>query len=144
MKTILTLTTALLAFAAQAQAHTIPDGTFRGEGLWKSPADRGGYEVITTVAGERISSVYKIRGGENIETAVELKNGENGFLRVISEGKEVGSGYCLEKVALCHYSLKTDKLSLEETLTIQDGKLYAFGSKTQSGVTVMWQEKLEK
>lgn len=144
MKTFLTLTTSLLTLSAAAQAHTIPDGTYRGEGLWKGAADRGGYEVVTTITGDRIASTYRLPNGGSREATIELKSGENGFLRVLADGKEVGSGYCLEKVELCHYSMKTDKLSLEETLTIQNGKLYKFGSKTEGAVTVMWQEGLEK
>jgi hypothetical protein len=129
--------------SAAAHAHAIPDGSYHGQGLWKSIPARGTYQVSTTVKGDQIASTYKFNGEERAFT-IELQDSQNGFLRAVYEGKEVGQGYCLENVTLCHFSVKTDKLALEETLTIQNGKLYAFGSKTVDGLTVMWQESLEK
>jgi hypothetical protein len=146
MKTlsILTLTSALAVIvSAVAQAHTLPDGTLRGDGLWKSKDTQGTYDVITNVAGDKLTSTYTY-GTQKREVTLELRDAGNGFLRVFADGRDAGSGYCLEKVVLCHYSVNTAKISLEETLTVQEGKLYKFGSKTEGGVTVMWQEALVK
>ncbi|MGZ3651975.1 MAG: hypothetical protein ACXVB9_04955 [Bdellovibrionota bacterium] len=141
MKTTMILAT-LLTFSGVAQADSIRDGHFQGKGLWKSETATGSYEVTTDVAGSLFSSSYKLANGQTIKTAMELKPAANGFLKVIDGGKQVGTGYCIEREQLCHYEVKNDKISLEETLTIQNGKLYKFGSKTTDGVTVMWQEAL--
>jgi hypothetical protein len=142
MKTITLLTLTLLTLGQAAHADSIPNGSYQGKGLWKSGATRGDYSVTTTVRDAAVTSTYQFAIGETRKVELELRADAHGFLRVLSDGKEVGTGYCIERVALCHYEMKTAKLSLEETLTIQAGKLYKFGSKTEGGVTVMWQEAL--
>jgi hypothetical protein len=144
MKTVMILGTILMSMNAFAQADRLPDGAYKGQGLWKSANQSGHYEVSTEIRGEKVISSYKRPNGTAYQWEMTMKPAKNGFFTVISRGAEVGKGYCLEHTTLCHYDLAAKGLELEETLTIQDGKLYKYGSKTENGTLVMWQEALYK
>jgi hypothetical protein len=143
MKTVSRIALSLLLSTATAHAAgTMPEGHFKGEGLWKSTTEQGSYQVQTKIQGDRIESSYQSKEG-NYVWEIELKATANGFFKVLSKGQELGSGYCLEQAKVCHYELNAATLALEETLVYQDGKLFRFGSKNVAGAKVFWQEKQE-
>ncbi len=144
MKAAVVLGTALMTINALGHAASLPEGVFKGGGTWKSQNLSGEYEVSSEIKGRIISSTYKLPDGSTKQWVMEMRPTENGFFNVVSTNNVVGKGYCLEHVILCHYEVKTDELSLEETLTVQNEKLYKFGSKTEKGFRVMWQEALGK
>ena len=144
MKSALIIATALMTINTLGFAASLPDGTFKGDGLWKSQKLSGEYEVSSEIRGQTVSSTYKLPDGSTKQFAMEMRPTENGFFDLVSNTKLVGKGYCLEHVILCHYEIKTDDLALEETLTVQNDKLYKFGSKTEKGFKLMWQEALGK
>jgi len=125
-------------------AGTIQNGTFVGKGLWKSNADQGTYEVTTNVNSNIIDSSYLHQGGKPKKWSFEMEQTKNGFFKVKAYGAEIGKGYCLDKVELCHYEIAVGQLVLEETLTIQGNKLYRFGSKDEGSGRIFWQEALDK
>ncbi len=143
MKKAVVFATVFLTISSISQA-ALPEGDFTGRGLWRSDKQEGRYEVRSQIQGHGVATTYTLSDGSTKAWNMEMKLKENGFFEVSSGGAVVGKGYCLRYVALCHYDVKTDALSLEETLTVQEGKLYKFGSKTENGITVMWQESLSK
>lgn len=143
MKKVVIIATVFMTIGSISQA-ALPEGSFQGRGLWKSEKQEGRYEVRSEIQGQSIATTYTLPDGSTKAWNMEMKATENGFFEVRSGGAVVGKGYCLQYVTLCHYEVKTSALSLEETLTVQEGKLYKFGSKTESGITVMWQESLGK
>jgi hypothetical protein len=143
MKTLaITLIAGLIS--AQAWAGTIPEGHFKGDGLWKSASKRGRYTVETTVSKNTINTDYTLPDGVKKQWNFEMAPTKNGLFKVTVFGAEIGQGYCLEKVELCHYEIKVSGFTLEETLTVQDGTLYRFGSKDDGSGRIVWQEALEK
>jgi hypothetical protein len=144
MKIAVIFGTALMTLNPLAHAASLPDGSFKGEGLWKSQKVNGTYEVQSEINGQSISSTYKLPDGSTKKWKVEMRATENGFFDVMLESNLVGTGYCLDHVALCHYEVKTENLTLEETLIAHDDRLYKFGSKTEDGFRVKWQESLGK
>jgi hypothetical protein len=144
MKAALIIGTALMTLTALSHAEGLPEGNFKGDGLWKGHETSGKYTVSSELKGQTLISTYRMPDGSTSNWSFEMKAKENGFFDVISGAKVVGGGYCLDHVVLCHYEVKMGKLQLEETLTIQNEKLYKFGSKTENGFHVMWQEALGK
>lgn len=141
MKTIIGILTSIILTNANA---ALPIGKFRGSGLWKSFKEQGSYEVTTNINGKTMTSSYQLPNGISREWKFEIEPTLNGFFKVKTYGAEVGQGYCLERVEVCHYEIKADELTMEETLTILDGKLYRFGSKEEGSVRIMWQESMDK
>lgn len=133
--------TSLIAVTAQAG---LPEGQFRGQGLWKSGSDQGTYQVTNRITKNTVKAVYSSPKGPQHEWNFDMAATSNGFFNVKSQGKVVGQGYCLEKANVCHYQLTLDRVFLEETLTVMGGKLYRFGSKDVGSVRIMWQESLDK
>lgn len=147
MKTSLKVQTlALLTglISVSAIASTIPDGTYTGQALWKSRSQQGNYAVQVTVAENTFQTEYSLPDGTKKQWDFEMAPEANGFFKVKTHEVEVGSGYCLEKSPVCHYQVKIADLSLEETLTVQEGKLYRFGSKQDGTGQILWQESLDK
>lgn len=128
--------------AAQANAATFPEGKYIGKALWKTETTQGAYNVKTTFVGETVSSNYTLEGGKQMEWKFEMQPTSNGFFNVVVNGTDVGSGYCLDKVLVCHYEANLGSLKLEETMTVEGGKLYKFGSKEIGTDRVVWQEEL--
>lgn len=144
MKIAVIFVTVLMTINTLGHAANFPEGVFKGDGLWKSQKLSGEYEVNSEIKGQTISSTYKLSDGSIKQWVMEMRPTGNGFFEVVSNTNIVGKGYCLEHIILCHYEVKTDDLTLEETLTIQNEKLYKFGSKTEKGFNIMWQEALGK
>jgi len=134
-------------------ANSIPEGTFKGQGLWKSETKTGKYEVSTTIVGDTIKTSYTWENHDQFEFEFQTHDLANGFFEIQIDGHKFGKGYCLEGAIVCHYEIdfssenNPEKVRLEETLTIQDGKLYRFGHKNwiagQYHTDVFWQEALE-
>lgn len=141
MKLMTLILTSLMGTSAYAG---LPDGNFKGNGLWKSANDQGTYEVMTSVNGNHIVTSYKLPNGTQKEWKFEMEPTSNGFFKVKTNGTEVGKGYCLENVAVCHYDMILGSLFLEETLTASGSKLYKLGSKDQGTGQIMWQEAMDK
>lgn len=128
----------------QSLAGTIPAGTYSGEAIWKSASSQGSYKVDSKIQNNQFQSQYTLPDGSSKTWNFEMVETGNGFFKVTSNNKFIGQGYCLEKVTLCHYSIEEGNFSLEETLTIQDNKLYRFGSKGDESGRIVWQEVLVK
>ena len=135
----------LTVLAAQAQAAlTLPEGNYKGQGLWKSVKEQGSYDVHASISKDTISETYVMQDGSKKDWTFQITEKANNFFTVSTHGLEVGEGYCLEKAQVCHYEIKINDFRLEETLTSLDGRLYRFGSKIDSGTKVFWQEGLDK
>lgn len=141
MKLMTLVLTSLVATNVYAE---LPDGDFKGDGLWKSAGDQGTYEVTTSINGNIVAGSYTLSNGTQKEWKFEMEQTTNGFFKVKAYGTEVGKGYCLEKAEVCHYEIAVGKLILEETLTSLGDKLYRFGSKNEGSERIMWQESLDK
>jgi hypothetical protein len=140
IKTILLVT----LLSVPAFAGNLTDGSFKGKGLWKSAAKSGTYEVRTQIANNVYSATYTMADGSQKQWSFEMSATTNDFFQVKSNGANLGSGYCLEKAMVCHYEISFGTTKLEETLTIQNDKLFRFGSKNDGTLTVMWQEAMDK
>ncbi|MEK6705208.1 MAG: hypothetical protein AABZ06_05420 [Bdellovibrionota bacterium] len=139
------LTTLVLTSLVAINVYAgLPDGDFKGDGLWKSARDQGTYEVSTSINGNIIAGSYTLPNGTKKEWKFEMEQTTSGFFKVKAYGTEVGKGYCLEKAEVCHYEIAVGKLVLEETLTAFGDKLYRFGSKDEGFGRIMWQESLDK
>lgn len=127
-------------------AQVLADGSYEGSGLWKSSkaAIRGEYKTTTVISGRTIEAKYDMGEQGQPTWKFDMQETSPGFFDVISKGKKVGAGYCLEKVALCHYEVSVRNMKLEETLTVQGVNLYRFGSKNEGRGTIAWQEKLNQ
>lgn len=142
MKYVLLTLTALALNTLSAHAASLPEGSYKGEGLWRSAKSQGTYTAETKIEGAKIESSYKGEDGAFAFT-IELKAETNGFYRVISQGADVGEAYCLKQAQVCHYELKAGNLSVEETIVFDHGNLYRFGSKrVKGGEKIAWQEAL--
>jgi hypothetical protein len=139
---ILTILVALLS--SQAWASAFPVGNYHGHGLWKSLSEKGNYTNTISINNNSVSTDYKLPDGSRRKWNFEMSPQQNGFFKVISEGTELGQGYCLEKAEVCHYEIKQGTFSLEETFTLLDGRLYRFGSKDYGKGRIMWQEAADK
>lgn len=128
----------------QSWAGKLPEGSYAGKGLWASSADRGNYKVTTKISQDSVSADYILADGSKKEWIFKIVPTTGNFFKVTVYGLEVGEGYCLDKVDLCHYQVKIKQLSLEETLTSRDGKFYRFGSKDTGSGTIVWQEAYQK
>ncbi len=138
-----TLLLTLFTTLTHAQAAPLPDGVFKGEGLWKSVTEQAGYMAETRINGNRIEAKYESRKG-GYEWNFEMRQTAKGFFDVVTEAHVIGDGYCLDHAKVCHYEIKVGKLSLEETLVYLDGNLYRYGSKQEgSEAKVFWQEALK-
>jgi hypothetical protein len=141
MKKIL-LIGALTLIANAAIADTIKDGTYSGGGRWKTPKINGEYQITTTIKQNTVSSTYNLPGGDTKTWQFTMGHKGSGFFDVVVKDQKIGEGYCLDDVMLCHYAIKWDALIVEETLTLQHGVLYKYGSKNHEHGRVVWQEKL--
>ena len=143
MKTTLIL--AALALSMQSLAFAgLPEGNFSGKALWKTQKETGKYEVSTEIKGGSISSTYTLPDGSVKNWNFEMQPTANGFFSVVSGKRTLGQGYCLEHVSLCHYEINFGETTLEESLTVENEKLYKYGSKKEKGILIMWQEALSK
>jgi hypothetical protein len=134
----------LLLFANTCLAAGLTDGNYKGSGLWKSEKDTGSYSVTTAIKSNKVSASYELPDGTQKEWIFDMDPSNNGFFKVKTFGAEIGSGYCLEKAEVCHYEIQVGKLKLEETLTLQNDKLYRFGSKDDGAGRTVWQEAMDK
>jgi hypothetical protein len=125
-------------------AAGITDGNYKGSGLWKSVKDKGSYSVTTAIKSNTVSASYELPDGSKKEWNFDMEPSINGFFKVKTFGAEIGSGYCLEKAEVCHYEIQVGKLKLEETLILQNDKLYRFGSKDEDSGRIVWQEAMDK
>ena len=133
----------LMLFANNCLAAGLSDGSFKGNGLWQSEHDKGSYSVTTIIQSNKISSSYEMPDGSKKEWTFDMETSSNGFFKVKTYGAEIGSGYCLENAVVCHYDIQVGKLKLEETLTLQNDKLYRFGSKDDGSGRSFWQEAMD-
>jgi hypothetical protein len=134
----------LTVLSGVASAGVLSDGSYEGKGLWKSPSARGNYDVATVVKGDSIQARYTFGNGLTRSWNLKMIAQEKGFFTVETEGKTIGHGYCLESSQVCHYEVKFDKLTLEETLTNIGDKLYRFGSKDDGQGRIVWQEMYDR
>jgi hypothetical protein len=141
---IKTLALIISMFTIQSWADSIPDGNYQGQGLYQSRTETGNYSTQINVQGNSIKSAYTLPDGSKKEWNFEMSQQANGFFKVVTNGVDVGEGYCLQKTIVCHYEIKVNTLSLEETFTLLDGRLYRFGSKDNGSGRVMWQEVAER
>lgn len=125
---------------AGAISGVIGDGVYGGQGLWNSPSQKGTYEVMTGVAGDVIETRYLLPDGSEKSWRIETIAQQKGFFQVKVYGRVVGQGYCLESAAVCHYEVQINDFKLEETFVFMDGKLYRYGSKSEGGELIVWQE----
>ena len=141
MKTMIFGLLTLLSLTAHADG--LPDGVYSGNGFWRSEdGTTGTYSVEATISGTSVSETYILPDGSSKFWAFDLVATKPGFFKVEVSGQGMGSGYCIENVALCHYSLES---GLEETLTAVDRHLYRVGSKLgPNGEKIFWQEALQK
>ena len=145
MKIRSTIATATLLVSASAFAATFPEGSFKGHGLWKSASGQSGsYTASTTVSVTALESQYELSNATQREFKADIEMKSPNFFVLKSVGVPIGSGYCLERAVVCHYQLNAGETALEETITLQDGKFYRFGSKGSGESKVMWQEALSK
>lgn len=144
MKYLLIALFALSAQSALAASGTpLPDGSFKGEGHWKSQKTQGAYRAETQIRGDKIEAKYDSSQGK-FQWSFETRQKANGFFSVLAEGHIVGDGYCLDHAKVCHYEVKVGSLNLEETLVYLEGHLYRYGSKQAEGeAKVFWQEALQ-
>ena len=130
--------------STQVLAGTLPDGAFKGKGIWKSETTQGSYTVSSVISGTAVDSKFTLSDGSQKEWKFDMDPTSAGFFHVKVSGLEVGHGYCLEKVQVCHYEVKIEKLVLEETVTAMEGKLYRFGSKDEGSGRIVWQESMSQ
>jgi hypothetical protein len=140
-KSVLTLIAVL--GCVPAFASTLPDGKFSGDALYSSAKGQGTYSVNTTITGNTIATEYVLKDGSKKEWKFDMEPTSGGFFKVKAYDLEIGQGYCLQKASVCHYEIKVAKLSLEETITAMNGKLYKFGSKDEGKGRILWQEALD-
>lgn len=132
-------------FTVAALADTVPDGRFKGTGLWKSLKETGGYEVTAELQGNVMDSQYVMADGSIQKLKVEREALAQGFFNLKMSGQKVGQGYCLDGAIVCHYEIETPGVYVEETMTVQGDNLYRFGHKKIQGTEeVFWQENLRK
>lgn len=141
MKVSLFVIATLLSTAAWS--HSLPEGTWQGDGLWHSSLQKGSYKVETQIFGNLISNVYTLKDGTKKVWAFHGIPTNGNFFKVDLDDKEVGQGYCLDRATVCHYEASIGNMQLEETITHLDGKLYRFGSKVENGKRIMWQESMQ-
>ncbi len=137
-------TISLMLIANTCLAGGLTDGNYKGSGLWQSEKNKGSYAVTTSIKSNKVSASYELPDGSKKEWIFDIDPSTNGFFKVKTFGAEIGSGYCLEKAEVCHYEIAVGKLKLEETLTIQNDKLYRFGSKDEGSGRIVWQEAMDK
>lgn len=144
MKTVLIALLVLVSEVSLAQGLT--NGSFEGRGLWKASSGpaQGEYKTVTVIRGNKVEATYNMGMAGQYGWKFEMKTTTPGFFDVISRGEKIGSGYCLEKVVLCHYDVSVPNFKLEETITLQGANLYRYGSKNQGQGTIAWQEKLNQ
>jgi len=143
MKSIISFLTLVIA-SQLSFSHTLPEGTYQGKGVWKSISEGGNYTNTTVISKDQIKTHYKLPNGKYMDWDFTLSNENNSFFDLTIDGQKVGSGYCLEKITLCHYQFEVPGVKLEESLVQQENNIYRYGSKIINGKTIFWQERLEK
>ncbi len=143
MKSIMSFLTLVLA-SQLSYSHTLPEGTYQGQGIWKSASEGGNYTNTTVISKDQIKTHYKLTDGSYLDWDFTLSNETNNFFDITIEGQKVGTGYCLEKISLCHYQIEVSGVKLEESLVQQENNMYRYGSKVINEKTIFWQERLEK
>lgn len=138
--TVFLLTTILIS--QLGQAHRLTEGSYSGNGLWHSAQSTGTYKTISVVKKNEIKTIYQLLDGSTKEWNFQIKESTNGFFEISTQGVQLGMGYCLEKVPVCHYQVSIGKMKLEETLVQEKNTLYKFGSKDEGQGPISWQESL--
>ena len=142
MKKTIAFLTVVMAYSISF-AHGLTEGSYTGNGLWKSNTAKGNYQASTDIGKKTIQAKYVLAGGTTLEWNFDILESANGFFDVISHGKKLGSGYCLDNVPVCHYEIATGKFKLEETLVQQSNTIYRYGSKDEGRGSITWQESLD-
>lgn len=137
-------TTVFLILSQTALANHLSEGQFQGKGIWKKVSTRGDYQVRTEITGNQVATTYTLPDGKskNWEFMMDEDENSNGFFKVVSQGSVLGTGYCLENTELCHYEITVKTGKIEETITLQHGILYKFGS-FNGNEKIFWQEELK-
>ncbi len=143
MKLLLTQISLLMSVGL-AQASTLTNGQYQGHGGWKAEDGTGSYQVKTNITDDEIETQYELADKSTKNWVFRMKESQNKFFTVETNGLKIGQGYCLDQAQVCHYEIKINDFSLEETIVNLEGKLYKYGSKVVNGKTVRWQEALEK
>lgn len=140
MKTL--ILTIVFATGSAFAMPNIPDGNYEGKASWKdSQANKGTYAIKIEVKDRSIKSHYDY--GEHSKVyEITTSADANGFFSVLSSGKKVGSGYCMN--VQCHYTAVFGDVEMQETLTFWQGNLYRVGSKKINGSTIAWEEATQK
>ncbi len=134
----------LFLFASSCFAGALSEGRYKGSGLWNSEKDSGYYSVVTEIEKDQVAASYELPDGSKKKWVFNLEPSVKGFFKVKTFGLEIGSGYCLDKTPVCHYEIEIGKFKLEETLALQNNKLYRFGSKEDETGRIFWQEDMDK
>ena len=138
---------AILALVMSSQmtwAHGLTAGHYTGQGLSKSLKTKGVYATTVDVSDKSVKASYVLADGSTRTWDISFQETAAGFFNVLSEGKKLGSGYCLERAPVCHYEISMKHLKLEETLVQEGNKIYRFGSKDVGHGRIMWQESLNQ
>ena len=139
MKNTIAILTIILA-AQISIAHGLTQGQYEGSGLWKGLNHTGNYQANMVVEKNAFKAEYNLGNGSKKDWTFTTKETVQGFFDVLVKGKKIGTGYCLDKVNVCHYQINVNQLKLEETI-VQDGsKIYRFGSKNEKNGLIAWQE----
>ncbi len=143
MKSIASAIIVILAYNVSF-AHDLKLGRFTGQGSWRSQEKSGVYIATTEITTSEISSSYQMKDSTESYWKFITKNKRQGFFDVMNRGQKIGQGYCLKNALVCHYDIKIGKFTLEESLVQENGLLYRYGSKNESGQTIVWQEALKQ
>lgn len=136
--------TALVLSSQITWAHGLTVGHYSGQGLSKTVKAKGVYTTTVNVTDKSVEASYQMTDGSNQTWNISLQDTAAGFFNVLSGGKKLGTGYCLEHAPVCHYEISMKHLKLEETLVQEGNKIYRFGSKDEGHGRIMWQESLNQ
>lgn len=141
MKATLSLLATIL-ISQLGYAHSLTEGTYSGNALWHSVQTNGTYKTVSTVKKNEIKTKYQLPDGSIKEWNFQINESTNEFFEILSQGVQLGNGYCLEKAPVCHYQFSVGQLKLEETIVQEGNKIYRFGSKDEGRGLISWQESL--
>lgn len=127
----------------------LPEGTFEGKGVWKTPDNSEGTwteEAIITKkedafnVASHITVYFKEEKIQEESSSTDFVPTQNGFFEMKHGGRNSGGGYCFGPT--CHFNFTDHDGTGEETIHMAAGMLHKMGSMdgSQEGVSfrVAW------
>ncbi len=122
----------LICIGTGANAAVFPDGYYSGEGVaTNAQGSKFKYKVELTIDKLKWKYTYHYPANKIVTYEMDDVAQTNGFYKMISNGVEVGSGYC--GVSQCRLKLNLNAQKIDVTSHFLDNIMYVLGENATTG-----------